>query len=276
MAYENIRAMFEAYSRNKYSSTGIIQWMLNNAWPSIIWHLYDYYLQPAGGYFGAKKACEPIHAQYDYDDHSVSLVSSQYNDAKGLKVTAKVYDLDLSEKFSKEVTVDAAADSTERLFQLPPTSGLTSTYFLKLTIADSSSELLSSNFYWLSTKPDVSKWKKSTWYYTPIESYADLTALKQLPKANLKVSSTSERQGEEEITRITLENSSKTLAFFLRVKLAKGPGGAEVLPILYEDNYFSLMPGDRKEITATYHARNLEGAKPTVEIAGWNVEPASF
>ena len=44
MAYDSERAMFEAYSRNKYSSTGVIQWMLNNAWPSLIWHLWDYYL----------------------------------------------------------------------------------------------------------------------------------------------------------------------------------------------------------------------------------------
>ena len=56
MTYEGIRAMFEAYSRNKYTSTGVIQWMLNNAWPSMIWHLYDFYLRPGGGYFGAKKA----------------------------------------------------------------------------------------------------------------------------------------------------------------------------------------------------------------------------
>ena len=58
MAYEGERAMFEAYARNKYASTGVIQWMLNNAWPSTIWHLYDYYLVPAGGYFGTKKATE--------------------------------------------------------------------------------------------------------------------------------------------------------------------------------------------------------------------------
>ncbi len=44
---------------NKYTATGVIQWMLNNAWPSLIWHLYDYYLVPAGGYFGTKKANEP-------------------------------------------------------------------------------------------------------------------------------------------------------------------------------------------------------------------------
>ena len=67
MTYEAMRAMFEAFSRNKYTSTGVIQWMLNNAWPSLIWHLYDYYLRPGGGYFGAKKAMEPIHPLYSYD-----------------------------------------------------------------------------------------------------------------------------------------------------------------------------------------------------------------
>ena len=45
--YEGVRAMYEAYSRNKYTSTGVIQWMLNNPWPSLVWHLYDYYMQPA-------------------------------------------------------------------------------------------------------------------------------------------------------------------------------------------------------------------------------------
>ena len=49
MAYDGERAMFEAYARNKYDSTGVIQWMMNNAWPSLIWHLYDYYLRPGGG-----------------------------------------------------------------------------------------------------------------------------------------------------------------------------------------------------------------------------------
>ena len=33
-AYEAMRPMFEAYSRSKYISTGVIQWMLNNAWPT--------------------------------------------------------------------------------------------------------------------------------------------------------------------------------------------------------------------------------------------------
>ena len=96
MTYEGERAMFEAYGRNKYEATGVVQWMLNNAWPSIIWHLYDWYLRPGGGYFGTKKANELLHVQYSYDDRSVAVVNSYYRAFTGCKVAAKVYNLDLT------------------------------------------------------------------------------------------------------------------------------------------------------------------------------------
>ena len=246
--------MFEAYSRNKYTSTGVIQWMLNNAWPSMIWHLYDFYLRPGGGYFGAKKAMEPLHPVYGYDDHSVWVVSSQYEDAKGLKLTTKVLNLDMTEKFSKEVSLDAAADSTNKILTLPDIDGLSPTYFLVLRLQDSSGKLVGSNFYWLSTKPETLDWEKSNWYTTPTSSYADYTALSQLPKVKLKVADHTERKGEEAITHVTLENPSKSLAFFVRLKVNKGKGGDEILPVVWQDNYISLLPGEKREVTATYRA----------------------
>src|SRR5260370_39364516 len=104
MTYEGQRAMFEAYGRNKYKSTGIIQWMLNNAWPGLIWHLYDYDLRPAGGYFGSKKALEPVHVQFSYDDRGVVVVSSTQEAQKGLRIVEKTYDLKRKELFSPEST----------------------------------------------------------------------------------------------------------------------------------------------------------------------------
>ena len=192
--YEGMRAMYEAYSRNKYVSTGVIQWMLNNAWPSMIWHLYDFYLRPGGGYFGAKKAMEPLHPVYGYDDHSIWIVSSQYEDAKGLKLTTKVLNLDMSEKFSQQTTVDAAADGTNKILTLPEIDGLSPTYFLVLRLEDASGKLVGSNFYWLSTKPETLDWEKSNWYTTPTSSYADYTALTQLPKVKLNVTNHTERR----------------------------------------------------------------------------------
>ncbi len=272
MTYEGIRAMYEAYSRNKYTSTGVIQWMLNNAWPSLIWHLYDYYLRPGGGYFGAKMAMQPLDPIYGYDDHSVWLVSSQYQDASNLTLTAKIFNLDMNEKFSKEETVNAPADSTNKIFELPEIQGLSPTHFLRLTVKDSTGKIVGSNFYWLSTSAESLDWAHSTWYTTPTATYADYTALRQLPTVKVSVSSRSERQGDQDVTRVTLGNPSKNLAFFIRLKLDKGKGGEEILPVVWQDNYLSLMPGEKREITATYRATDLGTAKAAVEIRGWNVE----
>jgi len=265
--YEGIRAMYEAYSRNKYTSTGVIQWMLNNAWPSMIWHLYDYYLRPGGTYFGAKKAMENLHPVYGYDDHSVWLVSSQYQDAKGLKLTAEVLNLDMTEKFSKAVDVDAPADSTSKIFALPEISDLSPTYFLVLRLQDASGKLVGSNFYWLSAKPETIDWDKSNWWMTPTASYADYTALAQLPKVTLKVISHTERKGEDAVTQVTLENPSKSLAFFVRLKV-NDEKGEEILPVLWSDNYVSLLPGEKRELTASYR----ETGKTKVEVSGWNAK----
>jgi len=270
--YEGVRAMYEAYSRNKYQATGVIQWMLNNAWPSMIWHLYDYYLRPGGGYFGAKRAMEALHPLYGYDDHAIWVVSSQYTDVKGLKLTTKIYNLDATEKFSQENAVDATADGTTRIFTLPDVSGLSNTYFLALKLEDSAGKLVGSNFYWLSTKPETLDWAKSTWWMTPTASYADFTAISQLPKVKLKVTDRTERKGEDAITHVTIENPSKSLAFFVRLKVNKGAKGEEILPVVWEDNYISLLPGEKREITATYRASELGSTKPAVEISGWNVE----
>jgi exo-1,4-beta-D-glucosaminidase len=270
--YEGVRAMYEAYSRNKYQSTGVIQWMLNNAWPSMIWHLYDYYLRPGGGYFGAKHAMEALHPVYGYDDRSIWLVSSQYEDAKGLKLTTKIYNLDMTEKFSREDSVDAPADSTAKIFTLPDVENLSPVYFVSLRLTDPAGKLVGSNFYWLSTKPETIDWAKSTWWTTPTESFADYSALAQLPKLKLKVTVRTEHKGEDSITHVTVENPSRSLAFFVRLKINRADRGEEILPVIWEDNYISLFPGEKRELAATFRSSDLGTAKPVAEVTGWNVQ----
>ena len=269
--YEGVRAMYEAYSRNKYQSTGVIQWMLNNAWPSMIWHLYDYYLRPGGGYFGAKRAMEALHPVYGYDDHSIWVVSSQYEDVKGLKLTTKIFNLDATEKFSHEDSLDAAADSTSKILTLPDVAGLSSVYFVALRLTDSAGRLAGSNFYWLSTKAETVDWAKSTWWMTPTQSFADFTTLAQLPKVKLKVMDHTERKGPDSITHVTIENPSKSVTFCVRLKVQTGGKGDEILPVVWEDNYFSLLPGEKREVSASYRT-SAAGEKPVVKVSGWNVE----
>src|SRR6185295_17689108 len=100
-----------------------------------------------------------------------------------------------------------------------------------------------------------------------LATFADFTALQRLPKVPLKVASQTARKGDEATTTVTVENPGKTLAFFVRLKVAKGPRGEEVLPVRWQDNYLSLLPGEKREIAATYRVRDLGGARPSVEVS---------
>jgi exo-1,4-beta-D-glucosaminidase len=266
-AYESHRAMLESFGERKYTATGVIQWMLNNAWPGMIWHLYDFYLRPGGSYFGARKAGEPLHVQYAYDDRSVVVVNSGLQAHTGLKATARVLDLASKTRFEKSAPVEVGPDGSVKLFQVPELPDLTTTWFLALSLDDPSGRSVSRNVYWLSTKPDVLQWDKSDWYVTPLTQYADLTGLQQLPQAQLKAAVAFEAGR----ARVTLENPSKALAFFVHLAVRKGSGGEEVLPVLWDDNYVTLLPGETREIDARYAPKDLGSAKPAVSVVGWNV-----
>ena len=289
-AYEGHRAMMEAYGRNKYTSTGIIQWMLNNAWPSMIWHMYDWYLRPGGSYFGVKKACEPLHVQYSYDDRSVVVVNSYYQPFASLKITAKIYNLDMTEKFSKAAEVSVGPDSSLRVFTLPSLEGLSGTYFVSLTL-ESAGQITSRNFYWLSTREETIDWARqeedptgeydiSTW--SPTKTFADYTVLNTLPRVDLDATAYCKRDGEESSITVTLHNPTATVAFAVHLKVSKtssrrvsreGESENEILPVLWQDNYLALLPGETRQVTARYHAGDAGKATPSVEIEAWNVNP---
>ena len=271
MAYDGERAMFEAYARNKYNSTGVVQWMLNNAWPSVIWHLYDYYLVPGGGYFGVKKANELIHAQYSYDDRSVVVVNSLYEPQKGLKVRVKVLDLTSKERFSDTKTVDIEPDSVAKVLTIPEINDLNSPYFVRLDLTDSAGKSLSSNLYWLPTQLAELDWEKTNYYFTPAK-YADMTALATLAVTNIEWNSQIERRGEDEIVRVTLRNVGKNLAFLLRADLKHAHNSDDVAPVLWDDNYISLLPGESRTLSATVRVRDLGGLAPIIAVEGWNAK----
>ncbi len=271
--YEGQRAMFEAYSRNKFKSTGVIQWMLNNSWPGIIWHLYDYSLRPAGGYFGTKKALEPLHVQFSYDDRNVAVVNNTQQAEKGLKVVAKLYSLEAKELFSKDSTTDVDPDGVTRLFAIPEPAADNTTYFLALQLSHDSGEVVSRNFYWLSTKPDVLEFAKTEWYYTPLSATADFTALQNLPKASVKASMKSRESGDELSAQIVVENTGTSVAFLTRLRLLKAKDGPEILPVFWEDNYMSLLPGEKREVGVRLRKSDLGTVKPVLAIDGYNVSP---
>src|SRR5437660_5646011 len=158
-------------------------------------------------------------------------VNTTYQPQRELKLTAQVFDLNLAEKFSNVTEIDLAADSNFKAFSIPQIRDLSATYFLKLTLQNSAGKIVSSNFYWLSTTDDVLDKTKTKWYYTPVSSYADMTQLEKLPPVKLVVAGRAQRRGGEETARVTISNSSRSLAFFVHLQIKQGSSGRDVLPV---------------------------------------------
>jgi exo-1,4-beta-D-glucosaminidase len=244
--------------------------MLNNAWPSMIWHLYDWYLTPGGGYFGAKKGNELLHVQHSEDDNGVYVTNSMYTPWPKMKVRAQVLNLDMGIKFEQEESLDVAPDSSVRVLTIPALEGLSPTYFVRLWLIDSSGKTISDNFYWRSTKPDVLDWEHSQWFYTPATQLEDLRALKTLPSVTVKASATARTAQGQTVMRIAIKNPNQSLGFQVHLRVTSG-GDEDILPILFDDNYFPLFPGEERTITARYDARQFS-RPPTVVVEGWNVQ----
>jgi exo-1,4-beta-D-glucosaminidase len=273
--YDNVRAQFEAYNAHMDASkpsTGMIYWMLNNAWPSLHWHLYDYFLNPAGAYFGAEMANQPVHIQYSYDTRAIMLVNHTLKNERGLQATVRVRNLDDSVRYERHLRhVDVAGNSARQLLELPTLTALSRTYFIELDLASAEGKPVSHNVYWLSTQSDDLDWAHSNWYYTRVTQYADLTDLQSLPAATTDVRATMRQTGAETTATVTLTvpASSKAVALFEHVSIRQSADGKPVLPILWSDNDVTLWPGE--SLTLTAHFARQGAGTPVVVVSGWNV-----
>jgi exo-1,4-beta-D-glucosaminidase len=275
MAYDGQRAMFEAFGRNKYEATGVIQWMLNNGWPANHWHLYDYYLQPAGGYFGTKKSGEPLHIQYGYDDQGIAVVNHTQQAQRGLRATAEVYDLGMKRVFQRSTALDLAADGVARLFTLPPQATASDVVFLRLQLTDATGRVLSRNFYWLPRQTSQIDWSNDSLqkhpYYSDVLRWEDLSALQQLPAAHVVARVQPQAGAANSRVQVQLHNSSDALALLVHLRLVDARSGQERLPVRWSDNYVSLLPGERRTLSAEF-----DTAAPgplALRLDGWNLEP---
>ncbi|HXC78159.1 MAG TPA: glycoside hydrolase family 2 TIM barrel-domain containing protein, partial [Candidatus Acidoferrum sp.] len=277
--YDNVRAQFEAFNAHMDAakpSTGVIYWMLNNAWPSLHWHLYDYFLNPAGAYFGAKIANEPVHIQYSYDTRAIISVNHTLSREHGLRALIRVRNLDGSVAYERRLqNIELAGNSARQLAMLPALEGLSRTYFIELELASADGKSISRNVYWLSTQTDELDWAHSNWYLTPVTRYADLTPLQSLGTATATVRATMRHEGAEDIISVTLTvaQSSKAVALFQHVSIRRSAGGELMLPILWSDNDVTLWPGESLTLTARFAAPGEETL--VVDVSGWNVSTIS-
>jgi len=268
--YECARGMFEAYARNKYSATGITTWKYDAAWPAVMtWQYVDWYLLATAGYYGAKKACEPLHIQYSYDDASVWVVNARNEGAKGLEAAACTYDLNGKAIGRQSATVEVGADGKTQAFMLDVPANVSETYFVHLTLNASDGSPISDNFYWLSTTRDVPGLLDTP--FLRAKSVADYKALNGLSPVDVKTTLTFAGTRPEETAGVTIENTSDAPAFLMRLAIRPSADAHEIAPAYWEDNYITLLPRASRTLKVRFAVpEGFDPAKAAVTVSGWN------
>lgn len=118
---EVMKGMYEAWNDKMWNdAAGLLIWMSHPAYPSFVWQTYDYYYDPTGAYWGAKKACEPLHIQWNASNNSIKAINTTAKDLKGAIVKATIYDLNGKEiaAYGQTKQVDVAASNITEAFTL--------------------------------------------------------------------------------------------------------------------------------------------------------------
>ncbi len=246
--YDGHRAMFEAQSKNRM---GLLIWMSHPAWPCMVWQTYDYYFEPTAAYFGAKKASEPLHIQWNAGTDNVEIVNYSGGNVTGLTALVQILNMDGSVKWERSAQVDSKEDSVLTPIKMEYAQGLTPTHFIRLKLTHGS-QLISGNFYLHGTEEDNFK------------------AIRDLPKVKLEATTKAAQHGSKWLLTTELYNPSAQPALMVRLKAVREKTGDRILPVIYSDNYVPLMPGERRTITTEFSNADTRGERPKITVEGYN------
>ena len=276
--YEDIRAQYETYGTHWQNRKMTVHWMMNNPWPSVFGHLYDYYFKPGGGYFGAKKGLQQVSIVWDYyatgDRQTAKVYAVNHTDKSGEHWNAVIsyYSLDGARKHTFEArNLNVPAQSSVETLKVERMNDLGPVYFVRCELRDHKGQVLADNTYWSSSMDDdLGDAKNDIQFKTDLALWADLSALNSMPRANLSANVKIESERGVNAATITLTNPTSRIAFFVRAEIVSIAKNEEILPITYSDNYVTLLPHESRTIEAEYHAKPDETA--ALRIEGYNVD----
>ena len=243
------QGIFEAAGHKLNDNGGVMLWKLNAAFPSVIWQIYDWYLQPNAGYYFMQNACEPIHIQLNMDDSSVAVINRTHFAHAQLKAGISIYNLDGQQLYSQSQQVSLAETEVKKIVGLSSRLSTNSGFvFVVLNLTDANGKLVSHNVYWMS--PDQ-----------------NFQALNQMQKVSVQMKVQS-RSSNSIVLKLT--NPSKQIAFFITPQLMLN--GEEIMPSLWSANYITLAPGESITITVKAPGKDLNNKSISVKLDGWNLE----
>jgi len=242
------RALFEGFNARLWApNTGRLLWMSQPAWPSTVWQLFSHDYDTHGSYYGAKKACEPVHVQLNLPGLETAVVNTTTRALENATLRARVYAPNGKLLSEREEKIAVPSDDVRQSFRLDPPADLV---FVRLELRDARGRLLSENFYWQAADP------------------AAYRKLNELPPANV----TARAGRRRSVVTIDLANENDAPALMIKLTLRQAGGGARVLPAYASDNYVSLLAGEKRRIEIEFPAGASKG-RLELALDGWNVRP---
>ena len=258
--YENHKALIEGPTIA--NGNAMLMWMSQSVWPSMVWQTYDFYFDTNAGYFGLKTAGQIVNALYDQYNRRITIVNNSGKQYNNLTLEVDCFDMNgqkLDEIAPYEFNLAPDQVITNPIGKSPVIAAgdsPTAINFIKTRIKDSGGNVISENFAWVTTA-----------------STRNFAALRDLPSVTLSTSYSIEKVGATNFVKAQIANFMDTPALMIRVKSLTDKTGQQILPAYYSDNYFSLMPGEMKEITIEFDDKYLLGEDPQFFVEGWNIEP---
>jgi beta-mannosidase len=251
--YEAYRALYEGRVARLFTgSTAALTWMSNPAQPSTTWQIYSYDLEPFASFFATRKACEPVHVMMNQSTFNLMVINHTPKPLDGLKARVRVFNMDASLVSDKTTPVSVNPSCATNLGPIDFPASLSAVHFVKTELRDAHGQIVSDNFYWRGTTAN------------------DLTALTNLPPAPIEGNIQRHDAGGKCLLDVTLSNPSKVVALMTHIQLRKQSSNERVLPVYYDDNYVSLLPGENRTIKVEAASKDLGGDKPLVVVDGWN------
>ena len=245
--YDGYRAIFEGRSRDR---RGLLLWMSHPAWPSMVWSTYDYWFDPTASYFGCKKACEPLHVQFNPLTGQLEVVNVSAGDHRVLKVAAQWLDMWGKEISLQTFVVASKEDSTIEVAPLVFPEGHGDVCYLRLELAEND-RTVSTNFY-----------------VQGREEY-NFRALNELPLATVATGGGIGDMGDSWRLNFEVGNIGEVPAMMLHA-VVRDAAGKRVLPAFWSDNYIHLMPGEKRTLFVEIKKADCKG-QPQVTLEGFNL-----
>jgi exo-1,4-beta-D-glucosaminidase len=279
--YENTRAQFEHWAASGWATHKMVAyWMLNSHWPSFYGNLIDYFLSPGGSYYGAKRGLRPLSVAFDYyatgDNSQAKIIVFNQTpaDVRGLSVRVRIYDLDGKVRDDRSTNgIAVSYNGTTQVMSLPRYPESSPVFFVRCQLFDDAEKIIVDNTYWQSQKDDDLGARAHDMVMTlRQDKWADMTALNTMPPVAVEVQATQMKTGGESLVTIRLHNSTGHIAFFERATISAKRDGNEILPIIYDDNYVTVFPGETTEI----HGSVQKDTKPHwAKLEGYNTPAIS-